>query len=117
MKEEKVMRKSLTCGGFVARRSVTTYKGLLWRMSSSPFASEIKKAKILEARLENRIQRYSALAQKINADLLCDEENPLIESNDEKVTTQITRYVTLSISHFHNSILLGIVWRYRKRFE
>lgn len=53
-------------------------------MNSSPFTSEIKKAKTLESRLENKIQRYSTLAQKINADLLCDEENPLIESTDEQ---------------------------------
>ena len=55
-------------------------------MSTSPFASQIKKAKQLESRLETKIQRYSVLAQKINADLLCDEENPLMESGDEQVT-------------------------------
>ena len=84
-------------------------------MSSSPFASEIKKAKSLEARLENKIQRYSALAQKINADLLCDEENPLIESNDEKVTNHAIymshRYYVvkcLPFIHFH----AGFVVRY-----
>ena len=43
-----------------------------------------KKAKLLESRLETKIQKYSSLAQKINADFLCDEENPLIESNDEQ---------------------------------
>ena len=122
---EKIMRKSWpgpAHGGFVAGCSVTIYKILLWRMSSSPFASEIKKAKVLEARLESSIQRYSALAQKINADLLCDEENPLIESNDEKVTTQIVinyvldmLYCQFLTSNYY--ILLGIVWRYRKRFE
>lgn len=43
-----------------------------------------KKAKLLESRLETKIQKYSSLAQKINADFLCDEENPLVESNDEQ---------------------------------
>lgn len=43
------------------------------------------KAKTLEARLEKKVQNYSAIAQKINADFLCDEENPLIESNDEQI--------------------------------
>ena len=49
------------------------------------YLTHIKKAKQLESRLETKIQRYSALAQKINADLLCDEENPLAESGDEQV--------------------------------
>ena len=54
-------------------------------MSGSPFGSQIKRAKSLESRLESKVQRYSALAQKINADFLCDEENPLVEGSDEKV--------------------------------
>jgi len=39
---------------------------------------------MLEARLETKVQKYSSLAQKINADFLCDEENPLIESKEEQ---------------------------------
>ena len=75
-------------------------------MSTSPFASEIKKAKVLEARLENKIQRYSVLAQKINADLLCDEENPLVESNDEKVPDILhTTYTMLTYSSFSRNYL------------
>ena len=50
----------------------------------STFQSQIKKAKLLESKLEAKIQKYSSLAQKINADFLCDEENPLIESSDEQ---------------------------------
>lgn len=43
------------------------------------------KAKQLEARLEKKVQSYSTIAQKINANFLCDEENPLIENDDEQV--------------------------------
>jgi len=59
-------------------------------MSSSPaqqgssFSVLHRRAKALEARLENRVQSYSSLAQRINADLTCDEENPLIESGEEQ---------------------------------
>lgn len=42
------------------------------------------RAKLLEARLEKKVQNYSSIAQRINADFLCDEENPLIEDNDEQ---------------------------------
>lgn len=42
------------------------------------------KAKSLEARLEKKVQSYSTVAQKINANFLCDEENPLIENDDEQ---------------------------------
>jgi hypothetical protein len=34
--------------------------------------------------MQTRIQKYSYLAQKINADLCCDEESPLIESKEEQ---------------------------------
>ena len=51
---------------------------------SNPFQTQLRKAKVLESRLESKIQSYSSLAQKINADFLCDEENPLIESSDEQ---------------------------------
>lgn len=43
-----------------------------------------RRAKALEARLETKIQRYASLAQKINADFLCDEENPLLENKEEQ---------------------------------
>lgn len=42
------------------------------------------KAKVLESRLEAKVQKYSTLAQRINADFLCDEENPLLESKEEQ---------------------------------
>ena len=31
-----------------------------------------------------KVQKYSALAQKINADFSCDEESPLVESKEEQ---------------------------------
>ena len=43
------------------------------------------RAKLLEARLEKKVQNYSSIAQRINADFLCDEENPLIEDSDEQM--------------------------------
>lgn len=43
-----------------------------------------RRAKVLEARLETKVQKYSSLAQRINADFLCDEENPLLESKEEQ---------------------------------
>jgi len=51
----------------------------------SSFSALHRRAKALEARLENRVQSYSSLAQRINADLTCDEENPLMsgESGEE----------------------------------
>ena len=59
---------------------------------SNPFQTQLRKAKVLESRLESKIQSYSSLAQKINADFLCDEENPLIESSDEQeLATDIER--------------------------
>ena len=33
---------------------------------------------------QTKVQKYSSLAQKINANFLCDEENPLIESKEEQ---------------------------------
>lgn len=48
------------------------------------FSSLHRRAKMLEARLENRVQSYSSIAQKINADLMCDEENPLIGGGEEQ---------------------------------
>ena len=41
------------------------------------------KAKNLELRLESKLQKYTSLAQKINADFLCYEESPLLDSNEE----------------------------------
>eukprot|EP00603_Paraphysomonas_imperforata_P005188 CAMPEP_0114427732 /NCGR_PEP_ID=MMETSP0103-20121206/8522_1 /TAXON_ID=37642 ORGANISM="Paraphysomonas imperforata, Strain PA2" /NCGR_SAMPLE_ID=MMETSP0103 /ASSEMBLY_ACC=CAM_ASM_000201 /LENGTH=228 /DNA_ID=CAMNT_0001596847 /DNA_START=83 /DNA_END=766 /DNA_ORIENTATION=+ len=43
-----------------------------------------RRAKALEARLEGKVQKYASLAQKINADFLCDEENPLLENREEQ---------------------------------
>lgn len=51
-----------------------------------------RRAKVLEARLETKVQRYSSLAQKINADFLCDEENPLAEGEEEQsLSSEIER--------------------------
>lgn len=51
-----------------------------------------RRAKVLEARLETKVQRYSSLAQKINADFLCDEENPLTEGEEEQtLSSEIER--------------------------
>jgi len=50
----------------------------------SSFSALHRRAKALEARLENRVQSYSSLAQQINADLTCDEENPLMGSGEEQ---------------------------------
>ena len=51
-----------------------------------------RRAKTLESRLESKVQKYSSLAQKINADFLCDEENPLIESKEEQsLSSEIER--------------------------
>lgn len=34
--------------------------------------------------MESKVQKYASLAQKINADFLCDEENPLLENREEQ---------------------------------
>ncbi len=49
------------------------------------FEAQHRRAKVLEARLESRVQQYSTIAQQINANFLHDEENPLVaEDNSEK---------------------------------
>jgi len=54
--------------------------------------TQIKKAKNLESKLEAKVQKYSYIAQRINADFLCDEENPLMESKEEnELATDIER--------------------------
>jgi len=61
-------------------------------MSTSQWNSLKQKAKILESRLESKIQKYSSVAQKINAEFLCDEENPLMASNEEReLSSEIER--------------------------
>jgi Golgi SNAP receptor complex protein 1 len=58
----------------------------------SSWESLQKQAKYLESKLEAEIQSYSAMAQKINADFLCDEENPLLDSREEhELSVQIDR--------------------------
>eukprot|EP00605_Chrysophyceae_sp_TOSAG23-4_P000196 GSChrysophyteH1.ASY1.ANO1.232.1 assembled CDS len=48
-----------------------------------------RRAKVLEARLETRVQSYSSIAQKVNADLRYhDEENPLLDSNEEEALSR-----------------------------
>ena len=39
----------------------------------------LQRSKFLESRLEGYVSKFSSISQKINADLLCDEENPLID--------------------------------------
>ncbi len=61
----------------------------------SSWESLQKQAKYLEAKLEAEIQSYSSIAQKINADFLCDEENPLLDSKEEAdLSAQIDRNLT-----------------------
>lgn len=50
----------------------------------SSWESLQKQAKYLEGKLESEIQVYSSVAQKMNADFLCDEENPLLDSKEEQ---------------------------------
>mmetsp|Transcript_14734 Transcript_14734/g.24432 ORF Transcript_14734/g.24432 Transcript_14734/m.24432 type:complete len:235 (+) Transcript_14734:74-778(+) len=60
--------------------------------SSSSWDALHHKAKTLEARLEKKVQNYSTVAQKINANFLCDEENPLIGNEDEQsIASEIER--------------------------
>ncbi len=42
------------------------------------------RAKTLESRLESNIQKYSSIAQRINADFSYDEEDPLIDNKEEQ---------------------------------
>eukprot|EP01039_Chlorochromonas_danica_P005109 gene5109-5615_t len=53
-------------------------------LSNSSWDSLHRQAKSLESRLEKKVQSYSSIAQRINANFLYDEENPLVESNDEQ---------------------------------
>jgi len=51
-----------------------------------------RKARSLEGQLEKKIQAYSSLSQRINANFLCDEENPLMEGDEEQsLSTDIER--------------------------
>ena len=50
-------------------------------MNNPSWVESHRNAKAVEARLESSVQRYAMLAQKINADFLCDEENPLMGSH------------------------------------
>lgn len=61
-------------------------------MSTSQWNSLKQKAKTMESRLESKIQRYSLVAQKINAEFLSDEENPLMGSIEEReLSSEIER--------------------------
>ena len=61
----------------------------------SQFNSLHNRAKQLEARLEVKIQKYSSIAQQINADILCDEERPLVEGHEEQdLASEIERDLT-----------------------
>jgi len=61
--------------------------------ASAGWDAALKKAKGLESRLDRRVHKYSVLAQRINADLLCgDEESPLLESREEhELSSEIER--------------------------
>lgn len=52
-------------------------------MSASSLESLHRKAKGLEASLEVKIQTFSTMSQKMNADFLCDEENALLSKREE----------------------------------
>ena len=39
---------------------------------------------LIKLPLQSKVQKYASLAQKINADFLCDEENPLLENREEQ---------------------------------
>lgn len=63
-------------------------------MNNAAWVESHRQAKATEARLEASVQRYSMLAQKINADFLCDEENPLItdsHAEEQALAVQIER--------------------------
>jgi len=52
----------------------------------------VSKSKGLEVKLEKKIQTYSSLSQRINANFLCDEENGLLEGHEEQnLSTEIER--------------------------
>ncbi len=44
----------------------------------------LQRSKFLESRLEGYVSKFSSISQKINADLLCDEENPLIDGHSSE---------------------------------
>ena len=54
-------------------------------MSISSLESLHRKAKGLEASIEVKIQSFSMMAQKMNADFLCDEENALLSKREEEI--------------------------------
>ena len=61
-------------------------------MSTSQWNTLKQRAKTLESRLETKIQKYSSAAQKIDAEFLCDEENPLIKNSEEReLSSEIER--------------------------
>ena len=61
-------------------------------MSTSQWNTLKQRAKTLEARLETKIQKYSSAAQKIDAEFLCDEENPLMKNSEEReLSSEIER--------------------------
>jgi Golgi SNAP receptor complex protein 1 len=47
------------------------------------FEAQHRRAKVLEARLENKVQQFSGMAQQMNSDLLYDEESPMISQREE----------------------------------
>lgn len=44
----------------------------------------LQRSKFLESRLEGYVSKFSSISQKINADLLCDEENPLMDDHNSE---------------------------------
>lgn len=57
---------------------------------SQTFDLRHRRAKQLESKLEISVQRYAVLAQKMNADFLCDEENSLL-GPEALIVTEIER--------------------------
>ena len=70
--------------------------------SSSAWIESHRAAKAIEARLEAAVQRYASIAQKINADFLCDEENPLLLSTEEQ---SLASQIEHDLVDFHEAIV------------
>jgi hypothetical protein len=63
-------------------------------MNNPAWIDSHRRTKAVESKLEASVQKYASLAQKINADFLCDEENPLLggsHSEEQALAVQIER--------------------------
>ena len=55
------------------------------------WSSLLQRAKLLESRLEGNVSRFGTISQKVNADFLCDEENPLVDREEQDLTSDVER--------------------------